>query len=256
MKEPWIFDSHAHYNDRRFDDDRKELLSSMPENGVGYIMNVGCCLASSRDCVTLAETYDHIYCAVGSHPDHADEVNDEVLDQYRQMVADHPKIKAIGEIGLDYYYEDIPREIQKRAFRMQLELARELNLPVIIHERDAHGDAFDIVREFPECGRVPLLLRFQRVCPGAGETGLAHRLHRGHHLQKCPQGRGDGGVGPPGSAAAGDRLPLHGPRALPGPPQRLHHGHQNGGKDRGPAGSAGGGHLPHHPGKHHAAVWD
>jgi len=150
MKEPWIFDSHAHYNDRRFDDDRKELLSSMPENGVGYIMNVGCCLASSRDCVTLAETYDHIYCAVGSHPDHADEVNDEVLEKYRQMVADHPKIKAIGEIGLDYYYEDIPREIQKRAFRMQLELARELNLPVIIHERDAHGDAFDIVREFPD----------------------------------------------------------------------------------------------------------
>ena len=150
MKEPWIFDSHAHYNDRRFDDDRHELLSSMPENGVGYIMNVGCCLASSRDCVTLAETYDHIYCSVGSHPDHADEVNEEVLDEYRRMVADHPKIKAIGEIGLDYYYEDIPREIQKRAFRMQLELARELNLPVIIHERDAHGDAFDIVREFPD----------------------------------------------------------------------------------------------------------
>ena len=150
MREPWIFDSHAHYNDRRFDDDRHALLSAMPDNGVGYIMNVGCCLSSSLQCIRLAETYDHIYCSVGSHPDHADEVNDEVLDQYRQMAADHPKVRAIGEIGLDYYYEDIPREIQKRAFRMQLELARELNLPVIIHERDAHGDAFDIVREFPD----------------------------------------------------------------------------------------------------------
>jgi len=149
MKEPWIFDSHAHYNDRRFDDDRKELLSSMPENGVGYIMNVGCCLASSRDCVTLAETYDHIYCAVGSHPEHADEVNDEVLDKYRQMVADHPKIKAIGEIGLDYYYEDIPREIQQKAFRMQMQLAKEVDMPVIVHEREAHDDGMRIVKEFP-----------------------------------------------------------------------------------------------------------
>ena len=150
MREPWIFDSHAHYNDRRFDDDRHALLSAMPDNGVGYIMNVGCCLSSSLQCIRLAETYDHIYCSVGSHPDHADEVNEGVLEMYRRLAADHPKVKAIGEIGLDYYYEDIPREIQKRAFRMQLELARELKLPVIIHERDAHGDAFDIVREFPD----------------------------------------------------------------------------------------------------------
>ena len=150
MREPWIFDSHAHYNDRRFDDDRHALLSAMPDNGVGYIMNVGCCLSSSLQCIRLAETYDHIYCSVGSHPDHADEVNEGVLEMYRRLAADHPKVKAIGEIGLDYYYEDIPREIQKRAFRMQLELARELKLPVIIHDRDAHGDAFDIVREFPD----------------------------------------------------------------------------------------------------------
>ena len=150
MKEPWIFDSHAHYNDRRFNDDRHDLLSSMPDNGVGYIMNVGCCLSSSLQCVQLAETYDHIYCSVGSHPDHADEVNEGVLEMYRKLVADHPKVRAIGEIGLDYYYEDILRDIQKQAFRLQLELARELKLPVIIHERDAHGDAFDIVREFPD----------------------------------------------------------------------------------------------------------
>ena len=149
LPESWIFDSHAHYNDPRFDGDREQLLASMPEHGVGYIMNVGCCLASSQQCIELAERYPHVYAAVGSHPDAAGEVCEEVLARYRQM-AQHPRVKAIGEIGLDYYYEDVPREIQKKAFRMQLELARELKKPVIIHERDAHGDAFDIVREFPD----------------------------------------------------------------------------------------------------------
>lgn len=149
MTNAWLFDSHAHYNDPRFDADRQELLASMPEHDVGFVMNVGCCLASSAQCVELAETYPHVYCSVGSHPDHADEVDEAALEQYRRMVREHPRVRAIGEIGLDYYYEDIPREVQKHAFRMQLELARELDLPVIVHERDAHGDAFDIIREFP-----------------------------------------------------------------------------------------------------------
>ena len=144
-----LFDTHAHMNDPAFDEDREEMILGLKERGTDFVMNVGCCLDSSKDCITLAETYDHIYCSVGSHPDHADEVNEEVLDQYRQMVAQHPKIKAIGEIGLDYYYEDIPREIQQKAFRMQMALAKEVDLPVIIHEREAHDDGMRIVKEFP-----------------------------------------------------------------------------------------------------------
>ena len=143
------FDSHAHLDDRRFDGDRDAVLANMAEHQVTGMMNVGCSLESSRRSVALAETHPHIWAAVGSHPDDADHVDDKLLEQYRALSA-HPKVKAIGEIGLDYHYEDVPREIQQRAFRMQLALARELNLPVIVHEREAHGDALEILRDFPE----------------------------------------------------------------------------------------------------------
>ena len=143
------FDSHAHLDDRRFDGDRDAVLAKMAENQVTGVMNVGCSLESSRRSVALAETHPHIWAAVGSHPDDADHVDDALLDQYRALSA-HPKVKAIGEIGLDYHYEDVPREIQKRAFRMQLALARELDLPVIVHEREAHGDALEILKDFPD----------------------------------------------------------------------------------------------------------
>lgn len=145
-----LFDTHAHVNDPAFDEDRDALLESLPEKGIGYMLNTGCSLASSHDCIALAEKYSYIYASVGTHPDTADEVNDEVLERYRQMCRLHPKVKAIGEIGLDYYYETIPREIQKKAFRMQMELARELDMPVIVHEREAHQDGLDIIREFPQ----------------------------------------------------------------------------------------------------------
>ena len=144
-----LFDTHAHMDDRAFDMDREELLASLPEKGVGLVMNPGCSLESSRNAVTLANRYDSVYAAVGSHPDAADEVADRVLEEYRKLCKENPKVKAIGEIGLDYYYEDIPREIQLRAFRMQMELARELGLPVIVHEREAHEDGMKIVEEFP-----------------------------------------------------------------------------------------------------------
>lgn len=131
------------------DNDRESLLESLPGQGIGYVMNAGCSLQSSKDIIALAEKYDYLYASVGSHPDSCDEVNDAVLDEYRTLCR-HPKVKAIGEIGLDYYYEDIPRDTQKKAFIAQLELAREVNLPVIVHERDAHGDGMDIVRQFPD----------------------------------------------------------------------------------------------------------
>ena len=145
-----LFDTHAHMDDKAFGADREELLRALPEQGIALLMNPGCSLASSRAACDLAEKYDYIYAAVGSHPDAADEVNQETLEAYRMLCKQNPKVKAIGEIDLDYHYEDIPREIQLRAFRDQMALARELNLPVIVHEREAHEDGMAVVREFPE----------------------------------------------------------------------------------------------------------
>ena len=145
-----LFDTHAHMDDNAFAIDREQLLSSLPSQGIGLLMNPGCSLASSRNAVKLAREYDYIYAAVGSHPDAADEVNEAVLEEYRTLVAQNPKVRAIGEIGLDYHYEDIPREIQKKAFRAQMALAAELHLPAIVHEREAHEDGLAIVDEFPE----------------------------------------------------------------------------------------------------------
>ncbi len=149
-----LFDTHAHMDDRAFDADREQLLTELPQQGIGLLMNPGCSLASSRNASLLSQKYDYIYAAVGSHPDAADEVDEAVLEEYRALCRQNSKIKAIGEIGLDYHYEDIPRELQKKAFRMQMGLARALNLPVIVHEREAHEDGMKIVEEFPEVGGV------------------------------------------------------------------------------------------------------
>ena len=143
-----LFDTHAHLNDPAFDPDREELMAGLAAKGIGYVMNAGCSLASSRDIVKMTEVYPWLYGSVGSHPDSADEVCEEVIEEYRKLCK-HEKIKAIGEIGLDYYYEDIPREIQKNAFRMQMQLAKEIDMPVIVHEREAHDDGMRIVKEFP-----------------------------------------------------------------------------------------------------------
>ena len=145
-----LFDTHAHMDDQAFAEDRADLLNGFRSQGVGLVMNPGCSLESSRNVDRLTREYDFLYGAVGSHPDVADEVNETVLEEYRMLCKQNPKIRAIGEIGLDYHYEDIPREIQQKAFRMQMELARELNLPVIVHERDAHEDGMKIVEEFPD----------------------------------------------------------------------------------------------------------
>ena len=145
-----LFDTHAHMDSRSFNADREALLQSLPDQGIGLLMNPGCSLESSKKAVALAREYDYIYAAVGSHPDAADEVNDAVLEEYRVLCKLNPKVKAIGEIGLDYHYEDIPRDLQKKAFIAQMALARELELPVIVHERDAHEDGLAIIKQFPE----------------------------------------------------------------------------------------------------------
>ena len=144
-----LFDTHAHMNDSAFDQDRDALLQSLPEQGVALVMNPGCSLESSREAIAIAQQYPFVYAAVGTHPDAADEVNEEVLEEYRRLCR-HEKVKAIGEIGLDYYYETIPRQVQLQAFRMQMELARQTGLPVIIHQRDAHEDGMAVIREFPD----------------------------------------------------------------------------------------------------------
>ena len=145
-----MFDTHAHMDDRAFREDRDALLRGLKDKGVELVMNPGCSLESSRNAVALAEKYPFVYAAVGSHPDVANEVNETVLDAYRKLCKLCDKVKAIGEIGIDYHYEDIPRDLQLKAFRMQMELAEELNLPVIVHEREAHEDGMAVVREFPK----------------------------------------------------------------------------------------------------------
>lgn len=143
------FDTHAHLDDRAFDQDRQTLLEQLPAQGLALILNPACSLESSRTVCRLVEQYPYLYGAVGSHPDAADEVNAAVIAEYRMLCKQNPKIKAIGEIGLDYHYEDVPRDIQQKAFREQMGLAAELQLPVIVHDRDAHGDSMAIVEEFP-----------------------------------------------------------------------------------------------------------
>ena len=144
-----LFDTHAHLDDRAFDTDREDLLAGLADRQVALVMNPGCSLESSRNAVAMAEKYPWLYAAVGSHPDAADEVCEEVIAEFEKLCKLSPKVKAIGEIGLDYHYEDIPRQLQQKAFLMQLELARKLDLPVIVHERDAHEDGMAIIQDFP-----------------------------------------------------------------------------------------------------------
>ena len=145
-----LFDTHAHYDDERFDEDRETLLRAMPEKGVGLIVNPGCDLPSSRMAVDMAQKYDFLYAAVGIHPENCGDFAPAMTDGLRAL-AKAPKVVAIGEIGLDYYWaENPPRELQQEVLRRQLALAQELRLPVIIHDRDAHADTLAIVREFPQ----------------------------------------------------------------------------------------------------------
>ena len=143
------FDSHAHLDDRHFDADRGEIFADLKNHGVELLMNVGCDLASSRRSVQLAEVYDFVYASVGSHPDDADKVDGKLLDAYRRL-AQHEKVRAIGEIGLDYHYEDVPRARQIIAFEEQLELAEALKMPVIVHMREAWQDAMEIIKRHPD----------------------------------------------------------------------------------------------------------
>lgn len=144
-----LFDTHAHYTAHQFDSDRHALLSSLPARGVTSVLCPGDDLESSRQACLLAEAYPHVYAAVGVHPEECSLWDDQALSQV-EALASHPKVKAIGEIGLDYYWkENPPKELQLKAFHDQMALAERLSLPVIVHDREAHGDAMAVVRAHP-----------------------------------------------------------------------------------------------------------
>lgn len=144
-----IFDTHAHYDASAFEKDRDELLSSLPRRGVGLVVDPGCTVESSRAAVALAERYPHVWAAVGIHPEDCAGASETDFQAIRAL-AEHPRAVAIGEIGLDYYWEENPpRDFQKEVLARQMALAEKLGLPVVIHDRDAHGDCMDMVRAFP-----------------------------------------------------------------------------------------------------------
>ena len=146
------FDTHAHYCDKRFNDDRDEILASMPDAGISLILNSGSSLRSSKFSLELADKYPFIYASVGVHPHDSKSMQDDTITELKELLL-HPKAVAVGEIGLDYHYDFSPRDVQQKRFREQLELARHLDLPVIIHEREALNDMLDIIREFKDlCG--------------------------------------------------------------------------------------------------------
>ncbi|NLW66149.1 MAG: TatD family hydrolase [Clostridiales bacterium] len=146
------FDTHAHYNDEAFDADRSQVLSEIRDSGVSLVVNAGNDLETSLAAMRLAEKHDFIYAAVGWHPQDADSFDAESPELIRKWLK-NPKVRAIGEIGLDYYYDNPERDVQRRVLYRQMELARELNVPVVIHDREAHADCLEIVRRFPEvCG--------------------------------------------------------------------------------------------------------
>lgn len=144
-----IFDTHAHYTDAAFDEDRNELIERLSKEGVGLVMNNSCDRQSSKETIELVEKYPFMYAALGWHPENAEEFNDGCISELREWLK-HPKVKAIGEIGLDYHYDEPSRQIQKQTFLRQLELAQELDVPVVIHDREAHGDCLDALDHVPK----------------------------------------------------------------------------------------------------------
>ncbi|MBQ7935995.1 MAG: TatD family hydrolase [Clostridia bacterium] len=143
-----MIDVHAHLDDSRFDEDRADLIKQLRAAGIRRLINSGCSHEACQAAIQLAEEYDFIYASVGIYPHDVAELEWGGMERLRTY-AKHPKVVAIGEIGLDYYYDTAAKEVQKKWFHAQLELAEELNLPVVIHSRDAMKDTLDILREHP-----------------------------------------------------------------------------------------------------------
>ncbi len=147
----FIFDTHAHYNDKAFNEDRTKLLDSFTESGILGVINCGTDIEESKNSIALSKEYDFMYCAVGFHPEEIHKANENYLNEIKEL-SKHKKCVAIGEIGLDYYWVKDNKEEQKRIFTEQVILANELNLPVIIHSRDAHNDTLEILKKYKPKG--------------------------------------------------------------------------------------------------------
>lgn len=142
-----LFDTHTHYDDERFAEDRYEVIEKAHKSGVSYIINASANIKSCEESLALAHKFSYVYAAVGIHPHEVGNIDDNTLNKIAQFAKEEDKVVAIGEIGLDYYYDFAPRETQKHWFAQQINLARELNLPIIVHDRDAHQDSMDIIKQ-------------------------------------------------------------------------------------------------------------
>jgi len=163
-----LFDSHSHISDHVFDDCRDELIAEMRESGISFVMDIGSSLSTSDDSVRMAEALDFCYAAVGVHPSEVEEMSEEGLLHIKELFIKHPKVRAIGEIGLDYHYDDGPdHELQKYWFKRQAELAVELCAPIVIHEREAFADTFEILKE---CGAFEKTRVLFHCFSGSAET--------------------------------------------------------------------------------------
>ena len=158
-----IFDTHAHYDDEAFDEDRDEVLTSLRKRGVGTVVNVGASMEGSRRSVSLSEEYEFVYSAVGVHPDEVGELREEDMEWMREQLQ-KPKVVAVGEIGLDYYWDKEGHELQKKWFLRQLKLAKELKKPVIIHSREAAADTMELLKANYH-GEMPMVMHCYSYSP-------------------------------------------------------------------------------------------
>lgn len=171
-----IFETHAHYDDAAFDEDREALLLRMNGEGIDYIVNVGCSMQNSRDIVKMIQHYDFLYGTVGVHPSDVDELTEADMEELERLSKEN-KILAIGEIGLDYHYDDVDRNLQQKWFISQLELAKRRNLPIIIHSRDAAQDTLDIMGEYHN-GATPGIIH----CFSYGVEMAREYLNMGYYI--------------------------------------------------------------------------
>ena len=173
-----IFESHAHYDDEAFDGDREALLAALPENGIEYVINVGASMESVKESIRLAAEYDFIYAAAGVHPNETAPMNEEFLEYMKQQLLADSKVVAVGEIGLDYYWDEPERDVQRKWFLRQLELALETGKPVIIHSREAAKDTADILLS-QEYARLRGVIHCYSYSPEMAERYLAAGYYLG-----------------------------------------------------------------------------
>lgn len=212
-----IFETHAHYDDEKFDEDRAELLSSMQENGIGRIINVSANLESLENTRKLMEAYPFIYGAFGLHPDEVGDLNEDVMARMRELCR-MEKAVAVGEIGLDYYWDKENHEKQEYWFRRQIALAREEKLPMIIHSREAAADTLRVMKEENRRRSAASFIVFLLCGDGRGipENGILSWHWRRGDVQKCEEDQRSGSDGSDGAHSAGNRQSVSGTGSVPG----------------------------------------